>query len=166
MEHLEYSQQVHRDASELLELTKIIDIFSEFGSVEIVGSYPTELMWDPDIDLTVVTSTPEESAKAALAKLAEQNTFQKLEFGDFKNFPRKNRPASFIVNARREWNGKVWEIETWFLESADEKLELVKKLKAMNSETREKIILEKKIRSESGDTKHDISSFDIYQKYF
>ena len=100
------SQQVHEDAKSLLEDTEIIDIFKNLGTVYIVGSYAADLMWDPDIDIVVLTDTPQESAIRAFNDLARKEKFQKLEFGDFKNFPKENRPESFIVNARKEWKGE------------------------------------------------------------
>jgi len=149
------SQQVHEDAKSLLEDTEIIDIFKNLGTVYIVGSYAADLMWDPDIDIVVLTDTPQESAIRAFNDLARKEKFQKLEFGDFKNFPKENRPESFIVNARKEWKGEKWEIETWFIE----------KLKNLNAKDKESIVEKKKQRSSSGNTKHDLSSWEIYQDY-
>ncbi len=109
------SQQVYEAAKSLLENTEIIDLLNNLGTVHIVGSYAANLMWDPDIDIVVITDTPQESAIKAINDLARKEKFQKLEFGDFKNHPKKNRPESFIVNARKEWKGEKWEIETWFV---------------------------------------------------
>lgn len=165
MNVLEYSKQIQTDADELLKETGILDLYRAIGNVNLVGSYVANLMWDPDIDVVVVTDTPHVSAMNAVQALIESTTFQKIEFGDFLHFPRENRPESFIVNARREWKGKIWEIETWFLESTEEKLELVEKLNALPEEVRIQILEDKKRRVEAGATKHHISSYDIYMKY-
>jgi len=159
------SQQVHEDAKSLLEDTEIIDIFKNLGTVYIVGSYAADLMWDPDIDIVVLTDTPQESAIRAFNDLARKEKFQKLEFGDFKNFPKENRPESFIVNARKEWKGEKWEIETWFVTELGDKLEIIEKLKNLNAKDKESIVEKKKQRSSSGNTKHDLSSWEIYQDY-
>jgi len=100
------SQKVYEDARSLLEDTKIIELFNDLGTVYIVGSHAANLMCDPDIDVVVVTDTPQESAIKAINVLARSEKFQKLEFGDFKNHPKKNRPESFIVNVRKEWKGE------------------------------------------------------------
>lgn len=165
MNVLEYSKQIQTDADELLKETGILDLYRAFGNVNLVGSYATNLMWDPDIDVVVVTDTPHVSAMNVVQALMESATFQKIEFGDFLHFPRKNRPESFIVNARREWKGKVWEIETWFLESVEEKLAFVEKLNALPEEMRMQILEDKKKRAEEGSSKHALSSYDIYTKY-
>lgn len=159
------SKQVYEDARSLLENTEIIDLFDKLGTVHVVGSYAANLMWDPDIDIVVITDTPQESAIKAINDLARKEKFQKLEFGDFKNYPKKNRPKSFIVNARREWKGEKWEIETWFVTELGDKLEMVEKLKNLKNEDRESIIEKKKQRSLSGSTKHDLSSWEIYQDF-
>lgn len=158
-------QQVYKDAKSLLESTKIIDLFNNLGTVHIVGSYATNLMWDPDIDIVVITDTPQESAIKAINDLARKEKFQKLEFGDFKNHPKKNRPESFIVNALKEWRGEKWEIETWFVAELGDKLEIIEKLKNLSNKNKETIIEKKKQRSLSGSTKHDLSSWEIYQDF-
>lgn len=159
------SQQVYEDAKSLLEDTEIIDIFNKFGKVHIVGSYAANLMWDRDIDIVVVTDTPQESAIKAINDLARSEKFQKLEFGDFKNHPKENRPESFIVNARKEWKGEKWEIETWFVTELGDRLETIEKLKNLSDKDKEAIIERKKQRSLSGNTKHDLSSWEIYQDF-
>lgn len=159
------SKQIHSDAKSLLEDTKIIDLFNDLGTVHILGSYAANLMLDPDIDIIVVTNTPKESALKAFNKLAEREQFQKLEFGDFKNYPEKNRPKSFIVNARKTWMGEKWEIETWFITELDDQLEIVEKLKNLNDKAKKAILEKKKQRSSSGNSKHNLSSWDIYQDF-
>lgn len=159
------SQQVYKNAKSLLENTEIIDLFNNLGTVHIVGSYAANLMWDPDIDIVVVTNTPQDSAIKAINILARKEKFQKLEFGDFKNHPKKNRPESFIVNARKEWRGEKWEIETWFVIKPDDRLEIVEKLKNLSDKDRNAIIEKKKQRSLSGNTKHELPSWEIYQDF-
>ena len=159
------SQQVYQDAKSLLENTEIIDLFNDLGTVHIVGSYAANLMWDPDIDIVVVTDNPQESAIKAINGLARKEKFEKLEFGDFKNHPKKNRPESFIVNARKEWKGEKWEIETWFVTELGDNLEVIEKLKNLNNKDKEAIIEKKKQRSLSGNTKHELSSWKIYQDF-
>jgi predicted nucleotidyltransferase len=159
------SQQVYKNAKSLLEDVEIIDLFNNLGTVHVVGSYAANLMWDPDIDIVVITDTPQESAIKAINILAKKEKFQKLEFGDFKNHPKKNRPKSFIVNARKEWKGEKWEVETWFIKELDDKLEIGEKLKNLNNKDRETIIEKKKQRSLSGGTKHELSSWEIYQDF-
>lgn len=159
------SKQVYEDAKSLLENTEIINTLSNLGTVYLVGSYAANLMWDPDIDIVVITDSPQESAIRAINDLARKEKFQKLEFGDFKNHPKKNRPKSFIVNACKEWRNEEWEIETWFVTELGDKLEIIEKLNNLNNKDRKSIIEKKRQRSLSGNTKHDLSSWEIYQDY-
>lgn len=159
------SKQVHSDAKSLLEDTKIISLFSDLGSVHIVGSYAADLMLDPDIDIIVVTNTPKESALKAFNRLVEKEQFQKIEFGDFKNYPEKNRPKSFIVNARKTWMEEKWEIETWFVTELEDQLKIVEKLKNLSNKDKKTILEKKKQRSLSGNSKHYLSSWNIYQDF-
>ncbi|HMB17402.1 MAG TPA: hypothetical protein VKO61_00615 [Candidatus Paceibacterota bacterium] len=69
MNHLEHSQKVKSDAEVLLDEADIIDVYSEFGRVYVIGSFAADLMWDPDIDLVVITKNLEESSKKALEKI-------------------------------------------------------------------------------------------------
>ena len=159
------SQEIYKDANTLLESTNILNLLSETGTVYLVGSYPAKLMWDPDVDLVVVTNTPQVSAIKAFTILAKTNQFQKLEYGDFRNHPMKNRPKSFIVNARKEWKGHHWEIETWFMSKLGDQLEIVNKLKNLSDKDKKSILAKKKHRSLSGKTKKDLSSWKIYQEF-
>lgn len=159
------SQQVYEAAKSLLEHTEIIDLLNNLGTVHIIGSYAANLMWDPDVDIVVITDTPQQSAIKAINDLARNEKFQKLEFGDFKNHPKKNRPKSFIVNARKEWRGEKWEIEIWFVTELGNELEVLEKLKNLSSKDKKTIIEKKKQRSLAGNRKHDLSSLKIYQDF-
>lgn len=153
-------------ATQLLDDTNIINIFSNFGTVYTVGSYAFDLMTNTDIDLLVVTNTPQESSEQAVSYLVTLHAFQKIEYGDFKNFPRDNRPPFFIVNARLPINGVMWEIETWFVtpEAAQEKLEFTNRMKNITQVEREEILRLKNERDMQGTSKHSISSYEIYKK--
>ncbi|MBP7875933.1 hypothetical protein KA012_02970 [Candidatus Woesebacteria bacterium] len=159
------SQQVFENAQSLLANTEIIKLFTNLGEVHIIGSCAANLMWDPDIDVIVLTDDPQKSALKAMNDLAKKEKFQKLEFGDFKNHPMKDGPKSFVVNARKEWMGEEWEIETWFVRELGEALDVLEKLKNFSDSDRAAIIEKKKQRSLSGRSKHDLSSWEIYQDY-
>ncbi|MEI6672185.1 MAG: hypothetical protein WCL02_02230 [bacterium] len=74
-------------------------------------------MIDKDIDIVVQTETPRESAKAALNFFIEKKTAQKYELGDFVTYPRKGRPAGYIVNLKIVYEDTLREIEIWFFKS-------------------------------------------------
>ncbi len=151
-------------ATSLLKSTDILNILARFGKVHVVGSYAFDLMTEPDIDLIVVTDDPKKSSEEALAHVSHLHLFQKLEYGDFQKFPREKRPPFFIFNMRTPWEGKSFEIETWFLPDAADQLAFVEKMKKISPEERQKILELKLKRKQSGIDKAKLSSFDIYQE--
>jgi hypothetical protein len=161
-----YSEKIKSVASEILSKTNLISILGEFGEVVVGGSYKYNLMWGPDIDIVVKSNNPRESSKKALQKLIELKLFQKYQYGDFAKFKLKNRPESYIVNLRLPYAGQKWEIETWFFRKIPEnQLEIDKLIETkLNKENKITILKMKKKRDESGSTKHQISSTEIYKK--
>jgi len=160
-----YSNRIRKYASQILQKTRILNILSDFGKVETGGSYDLDLMYDPDIDICVISKNPRLSSIKALSKLIGLRLFQKYEYGDFEKFERKNRPKSFIIVLIFEYEGLKWEIEIWFLKKLDEReVQFQNKLKkSLNPKMRMRILERKKARRTRGLTKHQLSSFDIYK---
>lgn len=151
-------------AQDLLNSTNILQLLAEFGEVHVVGSYAFDLMTEPDIDIVVVTPTPKESSEKALAHISQLHLFQKLEYGDFQKFPRENRPPFYIFNMRTPHVGDMWEIETWFMPDATEKIAFAEKMKSISQAQRDEIMRLKQKRRTDGVDKHTLSSFDIYKQ--
>lgn len=159
---MEYNLKL--SAKKLLDSTNIIQILSQFGKVYIIGSYAFDLMVEPDVDIIVITNTPKQNSENALSKISKLHLFQKLEYGDFENFPRADRPPSYILNMRTPFDGKLFEIESWFLPTAKEELKLVETMKNINEEQKQKILQLKLNRKKKGISKHQLSSFEIYKQ--
>lgn len=153
-----------QSAEKLLSTTNIIEILSKFGEVHITGSYAFDLMTEPDIDLVVVTDNPQKMSEDALEHVSRLHLFQKLEYGDFQKFPRGNNPKFFIFNMRTPWEGESFEIETWFVPEAKEKLAFVEMMKNISEEQRTRILELKLERKKNGVDKKTLSSFEIYKK--
>ena len=58
MNNLEFSQQTKQEAQEILDATSVVNLLAKYGSTRIGGSSYTDLMYGPDIDITVQTDTP------------------------------------------------------------------------------------------------------------
>lgn len=160
---ISYSHKIHDQARQLIEKTKVINTLSKFGQVEVTGSYPMDLMFDPDIDIVVVADKPRFSSLKALNTLIKQRKFQKYYYGDFVAFKRKNRPHGYIINLLRLYGGKKWEFEIWFLKSAEgEKKFLKDMLTRLDDEKRLTILRIKQERTIGGLSKKSLSSFEIY----
>ncbi|MEI7579180.1 MAG: hypothetical protein WCJ58_04035 [bacterium] len=163
---LEISLSVHKEAETILKKTDVINYLKPFGNIRIAGSYYTELMYNPDIDLAVVSANPRQSALEFLQLMIGKKLFQKCEYGDFELFPIANRPKSQIVVLVLPYKGKRWEIEIWFVKEFDKKqLIFEEQLKRLPQNIKAEIIQRKIDRERSGLDKKALSSYQIYQNY-
>lgn len=164
---LDFSKKTKTDAVALLNNTNLINILKNYGEVIVGGSFKYDLMWGPDIDITVICHNTRESSLKALNQVIEAKLAQKYEYGDFVTFKRDKRPESYILNLILPFNDRKWEIEIWFFdkESNDQKeVDVLIKTK-LNEKTKLAILKMKEKREKSGLSKHSLSSFDIYTKY-
>lgn len=162
----EYSNQVKRDAQELIESTDLINHLNQFGEVIIGGSFYYDLMWGPDIDILIICDDPRAKSVAALKQLVDLRLFQKYEYGDFVKFKRENRPEAYILNLILPFHNQKWEIEIWFASEYPEsrrKIDDLIKLK-LDDESKRNILEMKKSRQEKGIDKHSLASVDIYKQ--
>ena len=161
-----YSNQAKKTAQKILDQTNLIQILSKYGEVIIGGSFKYDLMWGPDIDICVICDDTRHASTSALHELIDNKVAQKYEYGDFVAFPRDKRPNSYIVNFILPFDGQKWETEIWFFNEYPTLQLGMDRLIAdkLTNETKQIILGMKKQRSESGDSKHQISSTDIYRQ--
>ena len=160
---LEYSNKIKEEASEILEKYKILNILDNSGIIKVIGSYDLNLMYDRDIDILVNSSDIKNASYEALLNFIKTENFSKIEYGDFVNFPRENRPKGYILNLKLHFNKEKWEIEIWFLSDISKNIAENDKIKEkLNEENRSKILLEKRNRELNGITKLEKSSYKIY----
>lgn len=141
-----------------------MSVLSKYGEVVFSGGYKHDLMWGPDIDITVLTNKPEEAASNALKDFIEQRNFRKYQLGDFVKFPFSDRPQGMIVVLIHEFQGRRWEIEIWFQKSLSQDDDHLNKLLATASDEQKKAILELKYQREKrGISKQSLDSAAIYR---
>jgi hypothetical protein len=162
----EYSQKIKSTAQKLLDETNLIQILSKYGQVMIGGSFKYDLMWGPDIDIVVLCDDTRKASLSALEELLDLRLFQKYEYGDFVKFSRDGRPRSYIMPLILPFDGQKWEVEVWFFEDyPSSQLEIDNLVTDNITDDLKRIILSmKKQREELCETKHKISSTDIYKK--
>ena len=166
MNNIDQSKQTKTDATNILGQTGLIKRLSKYGDARIGGSYFSDLMFDADIDITVATEDPRESAIGFLNEAIKDRMCEKYQYGDFEKFGRDNRPRDHIVVLILSFNSRRWEIEIWFTkEHYVEQLAIEDKLKSLPAETKRTIIDLKHKRAKSGISKHQLSSFDIYRDF-
>lgn len=158
------SKETKKTAERILEETGVVETLSPYGKVSIGGSYALDLMYGPDIDITVECKNPREASAECLNSFVKDSKFQKYEYGDFVKHPRENRPAGYIVNLRNVFDDRMWEVEIWFFESINrEDEEYIGEInRQLTDELRERILLIKNQREEKKITKHILSSVKIY----
>lgn len=161
-----YSQKIKSTAQEILSNIDLINILSKYGEVIVGGSLKYDLMWEPDIDICVICDDTRQSSISALKEVIDLRLSQKYEYGDFVRFPRDKRPKSYILNLILPLNDQKWEIEIWFFNKYPEQQLEIDNLVAerLTDETKQTILEMKKRRDESGNSKHQISSTEIYKQ--
>ncbi len=161
----EYSKKIKTQADRILTSTNLVRTLEAFGDVFINGSYPLDIMYDPDLDVIVAADDIRASSQNSIKKLIEQENFKRYEYGDFVKFPREKRPQGYIVALKTTVENVEWEVEIWFLPSFEKERNYLLWIKErLNKTTRMKILKAKHERNKSGKTKHDLSSFEIYKQ--
>ena len=162
-----YSEEIKREAEEILKNTELIDMLAVFGIPHVVGSYAMDLMYHPDIDIVVETDDSRTASMGALKALVEKGEFEKIEYGNFVKFPRANRPEGYILVLKTTRGEVRWEIEVWFLPDATKEENDVSRIRALLTPESKRIILEFKQQvQEKNISKHKVSSSDIYHAVF
>lgn len=161
----EHSKNTKKHAETLLQSTNLLNILKKFGNVHLVGSYPLNIMYGPDIDIIVGSKNIRKSSMDALQEIIEKQIFRKVEYGDFVNFSMENRPKGYILVLKAIVEKINWEIEVWFLEDVSKELNYYKTLKSKITKlNRIKILEAKHLRHTSKTNKHSLSSYEIYDQ--
>lgn len=161
----EHSRNTKRQAETLLRSTNLLNTLKKFGNVHLVGSYPLDVMYGPDIDILVESKNIKKSSRDVLQEIIEKRLFRKIEYGDFVKFPVENRPRGYVLVLKTVFEEIKWEIEVWFLEDVSGGLDYYEFLKSkITKENRIKILEAKHLRNTSDIDKHLLSSHDIYDK--
>ncbi|MGD8744533.1 MAG: hypothetical protein PVJ52_02990 [Candidatus Woesebacteria bacterium] len=164
MDVIKFSRKTKQEAESLLQYGDVLKVLSKHGEVVLSGSYQYDLMYGPDIDLSVLSDNPEKDSYQAFLDFIKQRKFQKYQLGDFSRFPREGRPKDIIVVLIHEYKGRRWEIEIWFKMSVSEHDKYFEKLISRATEEQKKIILELKHQREEEDiSKHKLDSATIYK---
>src|SRR4051812_26792711 len=100
MENLDLVQnslELCKTAKEIMEETKVGDVFLKLGQVEVIGSLRLKVMYRRDIDLFVLSDTIDKDKAAETAKsFIDSGFFQTVGFADYQTFPANDTPAGFF----------------------------------------------------------------------
>lgn len=161
----EHSKNIKKQARALLVSTNLINILEKLGNVHLIGSYPLDIMYGPDIDIIVESKNIRKSSVDTLQEIVKKQLFRKIEYGDFVKYPMEKRPKGYILVLKAIVEGVKWEIEVWFLEDASKQLNYHKLLESkLTEQNRIKILQAKHLRENSNMSKHALSSYEIYEQ--
>lgn len=165
---LKYSQQLHTDAKQVIELTDFIKIFSVLGKVVFTGSFETDLLYRRDIDVFILSDICSKSQANNLTKeLIDSNTFQTVGYADWT----VERPANMLNGIYWQlvyyYKGDPWKFDVWYTKEEVKTIkntEIIKQRLLKNSAARLEI-LQLKEKLFDGEKYHeDMNGFKIYER--
>ena len=118
---LEKQQYLHDDASNVLK-DILLPLLSEYGNVEVNGSYLYKLLYHPDIDVYVINDDVTKQMYVDLSsELLNLDSVSKLKTGDRVNFPHNNggdRPTGYWISPTIITDEFVWSCDIWLQKPA------------------------------------------------
>jgi hypothetical protein len=114
---IRWSAAVREDASALLRAYHVVEDFGRYGEVRMTGAYRWDLMLAPDVDLYVINpDLTLDLAMEAFLHFVRRGDFLWFGFGDsVRARPAWKVPEGYFLGMSREFRGRHWKVETWFL---------------------------------------------------
>jgi hypothetical protein len=167
---IQKSKNLRNTATEILEKTEAVKIFSKLGKVEIIGSLRLNLMYRMDIDLLVISDEiDKQKAKETTKEFLEKGIFQTVALADYQTFPAFDMPLGFYWELIVPHEGKNWKFDVWYLKPDERYTKLVsdsitnfEKILSANPEKAEIILKIKEAYFDGVKYKDKVKSFDIY----
>jgi hypothetical protein len=164
------SENLCATANGILKDTKAVEVFSQLGKVEIIGSLRLKLMYRLDIDLLVISEEIKKDKALEITKqFLDSGLFRTVALADYQTFPGHDMPLGFYWELVVIRDGKEWKFDVWYLKPDERYTHLVsdsiKKFESLLAQHPEKakIILEIKHAYFDGvKYKNGVKSFDIY----
>ena len=109
--------ELHRQATRFLEQAGISDYIDSLGDVLYVGSYASELLVKPDIDIQIIAPNADTNLVMQLTKFFfEVKNNYSVEIADGTEYRRsKGHPLGYYVGGSFMFEGVRWPIDIWIL---------------------------------------------------
>ena len=156
--------ELHSTASTLLSNKKIPELLTKYGELRYVGSYATELMVKPDIDIELVNPniTADDVIELTSAFFKMKDNYS-VEIADSTEYIRRpGHPRGYYVGVNIMYQNVRWHMDIWITPepidtsgSAYASLRKQDWYKDIDQETRDAILL----------IKHQLSELGEYSKY-
>lgn len=142
---LRRADDLRRTADEIIRESDVVRFFSALGEVNFVGSYRLDVMYRPDIDLIVVSDSPQRQKTVPVTtRLMESGYFQTVAFADWFNHRREDTPKGFYWELVAPRSGAQWKLDVWYSSPHDDlstrRTERYAKLLEGNPSARETIL--------------------------
>jgi hypothetical protein len=118
------SKGLKADAARLLANSHLLSILGLYGEIRLMGSYPTGLMVNGDIDVYIIRKkrfTKDEVLKIFVSIISE-TFFTSYFFGDwYKSGKDPNFPRGYYIGLKKVYRGQKWKIDLWFLDEKQQR---------------------------------------------
>ncbi len=164
------SQNLCDTANKILKQTKAVEIFSQLGQVEVIGSLKLGLMYRRDLDLLVISDKIEKTKALEITKeFLDSGKFRTVALADYQTYPGFDMPLGFYWELVVIEDDQEWKFDVWYLEPRERYTKLVldsiKKFEQLLTQNPEKAEIILKIKEAYFDGikyKDKVKSFDIY----
>lgn len=161
------SQYLQQSANVVVQKTKIVEQLQSIGKIEFVGSYATQLLFRPDIDLFVISETcSQDSAIDMTKKLVDSRVFQTVGFANCHDYKCANGLDGYYWELIYELDGIRWKFDVWY--TAEKDIKTIRNTKKImtrlhaNPTAREKILVLKEKYSDGHTYRDGMNGFKIY----
>ncbi|MEK7497931.1 MAG: hypothetical protein AAB656_03360, partial [Patescibacteria group bacterium] len=111
-----FSAEYKRQADKILDDTGILKLFSTYGILKLVGSYPLNVMLRPDLDIYVVTKEHNFNRLTEIInKLISKNYFQQVCFANWQDFSRTSGVKGYYLETKINIGENRWKLDIWFM---------------------------------------------------
>ncbi|MFC1710074.1 hypothetical protein ACFL0F_00230 [Patescibacteria group bacterium] len=109
------ADRLQKVANEIIKETGVATIFSRIGTVNFVGSYKLGLMSRPDIDMAIISTTPEKSKAVDITtELIQSEKFQTVGLADWFLYQGKNLKKGYYWELVYVFNEVYWKFDIWY----------------------------------------------------
>ena len=110
-------QALHDEADIVLKDSGLIQVLSPYGTVDVSGSYKTELMVWRDIDIGVTPKLSKDDLWKVAQKILGLESINQITIQDNAKKENPNAPDGYYLGVKYRHGGNVWKIDIWFADS-------------------------------------------------
>jgi hypothetical protein len=154
-------------ARTLMTDQSLIEILSNAGTPQVVGSFELDLIVWPDLDIEIITPDPPETAAVlrVVQILIDNANFSRMTISDTRAATKPEVPRGMYVGPDVVHGELTWQLDLWFLsqKQMERRKHLTDTFRALLTPANRRTILELKQYAAASDKYHrGVSSVDLY----